>query len=113
MISTVTVNVLKFQTLSPSVLKRNPCQNSKQGRPRSDCFIRSSLIWFFTVCLDLFCSQQLTFDITMFLQPKLKKFKHLEKYLFLVCELFLDLFYNMSAFMKFKIGTVGDKCFYM
>ena len=27
------------------------CQNSKQGRPWSDCYIISSLIWVFTVCL--------------------------------------------------------------
>ena len=36
---------------------QNACQNSKQGRPRSDCFFRSSLIWVCIVCLDLFCNQ--------------------------------------------------------
>ena len=30
---------------------QNACGNSKQGRPRSDCFFRSSLIWVCTVCL--------------------------------------------------------------
>ena len=29
------------------------CQNSKQGRPRSDCFFRSSLILVCSVCLGI------------------------------------------------------------
>ena len=32
----------------------NSCHNSKQGRPWSDCFFKSSLIWVCTVCLGLF-----------------------------------------------------------
>ena len=36
--------------------------NSKQGRPWSDCFLRSSLIWVCTVCLGLF-GRQLAFEI--------------------------------------------------
>ena len=56
----VTVNVLKFWTLFTFCFKenvgyqgwnsQNTCQNSKQGRPWSDCFLRSSLIWVCTVC---------------------------------------------------------------
>ena len=36
--------------------------NSKQGRPWSDCFLRSSLIWASTVCLGL-SWKQLSFEI--------------------------------------------------
>ena len=56
----VAVNVLKFLTLFSfcSQLKcwnyQNACQNSKQGRPWSDCFFRSSLIWICAVCLGVF-----------------------------------------------------------
>ena len=49
------VNVLKFSTFLSSVCKwnvgyqdlksQNACLNSKQGRPRSDCFFRS--VWLF------------------------------------------------------------------
>ena len=38
------------------------CQNRKQRRPWSDCFLRSSLIWVCTVCLGLF-GRQLVFKI--------------------------------------------------
>ena len=61
------LNVLKIKHFSLSILKRNvgyqgwnsqnACRNSKQERPRSDFFFRSSLIWVRGVCLDLFCSQ--------------------------------------------------------
>ena len=34
----------------------NACQNSKQGRPWSDCFFGSSLIWVCAVCLGLFAA---------------------------------------------------------
>ena len=40
----------------------NACQNSKQGRPRSDWFIRSSLIWVCAVCIGPF-DRQLVFKI--------------------------------------------------
>ena len=33
---------------------QNACQNSKQGRPLSDCFFRSSLIWVCPICLPAF-----------------------------------------------------------
>ena len=66
------VNGLKFQTLLSwcSHIKccyqdwnsQNACQNSKQGKPWSDCFFRSSLIWVCTVCLGLF-GKQLVFKI--------------------------------------------------
>ena len=59
-----TVNVLKFQTFSLCVFKWNDgfqgvdsqsaCQNSKEGRPWSDCYFRSSLIWVWAVCLGFF-----------------------------------------------------------
>ena len=35
-------------------IHKNACQNSKQGRPRSDCFLRCSVIWVCTVCLGPF-----------------------------------------------------------
>ena len=35
-------------------LSQNACLNSKQGRPWSDCFFRSSLIWIWAVCLGIF-----------------------------------------------------------
>ena len=38
------------------------CQNRKQRRPWSDCYLRSSLIWVCTVCLGLF-GRQLVFKI--------------------------------------------------
>ena len=41
---------------------RNACWNSKQGKPTSDCFFRSSLIWVCTVCLWLLI-RQLVFKI--------------------------------------------------
>ena len=41
---------------------KNACLNSKQGRPWSDCFFRSSLIWVFAVCLCLF-GAQIVFEI--------------------------------------------------
>ena len=41
---------------------QNACQNSKQGRSRSDCFFRRSLIWVCAVCLGLF-GRQLVFEI--------------------------------------------------
>ena len=41
---------------------KNACLNSKQRRPWSDCFFRSSLIWVCTVCLGLIC-RQLVFKI--------------------------------------------------
>ena len=54
----------KILNFSLSVFKENmgyqgwssqkDCQNSKQGRPWSDCFFRSSLIWVCAVCLGLF-----------------------------------------------------------
>ena len=40
----------------------NVCQNSKQGRPSSYCFFRSSLIWVCSVCLGL-SDLQLVFKI--------------------------------------------------
>ena len=40
----------------------NAGQNSKQGRPRSDCFFISSIIWVCTVCLGIF-GRQLVFEI--------------------------------------------------
>ena len=52
-----TVNVLKFRTLfnfcsqTKCWYSQNACQDSKQGRTRSACFFRSSLIWVCTVCL--------------------------------------------------------------
>ena len=30
---------------------KDACKKGKQGRPRSDCFLRSSLIWVCPVCL--------------------------------------------------------------
>ena len=62
------VNVLKFWTLFTffSQIKfwfnlvisccnsQNACQNSKRGRPWSDCFFRSSLIRVCAVCICLF-----------------------------------------------------------
>ena len=61
------VTVLKFWTLF-SVYSQIECgyqgwssqyawHNSKQGRPWSDCFWRSSLIWVCPVCLSLFGRQ--------------------------------------------------------
>ena len=59
-------NVLQFQTLFSffsliicwlSGLELTKGKNIKQGRPWSDCFFRSSLIWVCTVCLGLFCKQ--------------------------------------------------------
>ena len=35
----------------------NTCQNTKQGRPWSDCFFTSSLIWVCPVCLGIFGKQ--------------------------------------------------------
>ena len=66
------VNVLKFLTLI-SIFSQiicqfsgmeftKCCQNSTQGRPGSDCFFRSSLIWICTVCLCLF-GEKLVFKI--------------------------------------------------
>ena len=59
--TTVSINVLKFRTLFSffSQIKcwfscwnsKKFCQNTKQGRPWSDCLFRSSLIWVCTVCL--------------------------------------------------------------
>ena len=40
----------------------NACQNRKQGRPRSEFFYRSSMIWVCTVCLGLF-GRQLVLEI--------------------------------------------------
>ena len=40
---------------------KKACQNSKQGKPWSDCFFRSSLIWVCAVCLCLF-GRKLVFD---------------------------------------------------
>ena len=61
------VNVLKFWTLFSFSSQwnvgcqwwnsQNASQNSKQGRPWSDCFFRSSLIWVCTVCQGLFSRQ--------------------------------------------------------
>ena len=70
------VNVLKFQTLFAICYKikcwlltnikaefyKNAHKNSKQGRPWSDCFFRSSLICVCTSFLSLF-SRQLVFVI--------------------------------------------------
>ena len=66
------VNVLKFWTLFPfcsqikcllSGLELTKCLSEyKQGRPWSVCFFRSSLIWVWRVCLDLF-GWQLVFQI--------------------------------------------------
>ena len=63
---------LSFEHFSFSVLSwnigyqgwnsENTHQNSKQGRPWSDCFCGSSLIWVYTVCRDLF-DRQLVFEI--------------------------------------------------
>ena len=60
----LTINALKFQTLFSVCSQwnvglqgwnsQNACQNSKQGRPWSDCFFRSCLIWVCSVCLGLF-----------------------------------------------------------
>ena len=36
------------------------CQNSKQGRPWSDCFYRTSLFWVCSVCLGLLSRKQVT-----------------------------------------------------
>ena len=67
-----TVNVLKFWALFSfySQIKclllwlefSNACHKSKPGRPWSDCFFRSSLIWICTVCLCIF-GRQLVFEI--------------------------------------------------
>ena len=68
-----TVNVLKFRTfylflfsnkklVFRAGIHKNACQNIKQGRPWSDCFFRSSLIWVCTVCLGCF-GRQLLFGI--------------------------------------------------
>ena len=58
------VNVQKFEHFSISLVKlnvgfqdwnsQNAHQNSKQGRPLSDCFFESTLIWVRDVCLGLF-----------------------------------------------------------
>ena len=66
-------NVLKFRTLFTFASQnnvgyhdwnsQNACQNSKQGRPWSDCFFRSSLIWVCAVCLLGIFGRKLVFKI--------------------------------------------------
>ena len=66
------VNVLKFQTLFSfysmknngfrGLNSQNACQNSKQGRPWSDYFWRSSLFWVCPLCLGCF-GRHLVFKI--------------------------------------------------
>ena len=60
----IMVNFFKISNIFLSVLKyynvdywgwnsQNSCQNSKQGRPWSDCFFRRTLVWVCTCLFDL------------------------------------------------------------
>ena len=58
-ISHFSFSLLKLSVSNQHQNLQNACQNSKQSRPGSDCFFRSSLTWFYPVCLSLFGRQPL------------------------------------------------------
>ena len=56
-------NTFLFLFSTKLLVIKNACQNSKQWRPWSDCFFRSSLIWVCIVCLCFLFPRQLVFEI--------------------------------------------------
>ena len=58
-------SVLKYNNGNQAWNSQIACQNSKQGRPLTDCFFRSSLIWVCPICISLFY-RQLVFEIRTF-----------------------------------------------
>ena len=96
---------------------QNAFQNIKQGRPWSDCYFRSSLIWVCTVCLGLYVSRHLVFEILeLLLYCNLNftrcflilflKYQNFTTYLYKVCWSFIQMFgYTSKSFSLYFINV--------